>query len=209
MPGPLWQSQRVPTARPISPSVRQSMRDLRRILVVEDNAALARTLMAALERRASEVRIATTIAEASALAPTFLPDLLLLDFSLPDGNALDLLERIASISPRPVVVAMTGTASPDESFRLGELGVRAYLRKPLDLDSLEATIAEACAEPPPVLGRVRELVGHMSIHDVEDAVRAEMVDEALNRARGSRRRAAGLLSISRQLLQHILRKNEP
>jgi transcriptional regulator with PAS, ATPase and Fis domain len=49
-------------------------------------------------------------------------------------------------------------------------------------------------------------VGQRQIHEVQDEVRETMLREALGRARGSRRAAAKLLRVSRQLVQHMLRR---
>jgi DNA-binding NtrC family response regulator len=106
----------------------------------------------------------------------------------------------------PVIVAMSGQASADESFRLGQWGVRAYLPKPLDLASFNATLDSVLMQPPDLEPHLRAAVGHKAIKDVENLVRETMVDEALAQATGNRRGAAKLLRISRELLQHILRR---
>ena len=58
----------------------------------------------------------------------------------------------------------------------------------------------------PCLPLIRQLVGHSPLSKVESEVRTLMVTEALARARGSRRAAAKMLAVSRQMLQHVLRK---
>ena len=177
-----------------------------RIAIIEDNPALTRSLRRALEAPEVEVHSASTVADATALLQAWAPELLLLDYALPDGDALAVLAVVEQCRPQPQVIVMTGDASPEASFRLGEWGVRAYLRKPLDLIALEQTIARVLQEPPMIESRVRGLVGHVPVREVEETVRTTMVEEALSRSEGNRRGAARLLSISRQLLQHILRK---
>jgi transcriptional regulator with GAF, ATPase, and Fis domain len=51
-------------------------------------------------------------------------------------------------------------------------------------------------------------VGQLGLREMEDQVRRSMVEEALSRSAGSRRSAARLLNVTRQTLQHILRKLE-
>jgi DNA-binding NtrC family response regulator len=182
-------------------------RILRTVLVVEDDPSLRQTLVRALSERFSDVASAATVTEARAiLARPVPPDLLLLDVELPDGSALDLVKAAAALPVAPVIVAMSGTARPTQSFDLATLGVRAYLPKPLDLDRLEAAIAAAAAVPPDLQPQLRAVVGHRPIHEVEEEVRTTMLREALGRARGSRRQAAQLLAVSRQLVQHMLRR---
>jgi two-component system response regulator RegA len=135
-----------------------------------------------------------------------MPDLLLLDVALPDGRAGDVLDAVRDLSPAPRIIALSGAAGPDESFALAARGVRLYLKKPINLAELEHAVKVALSEPPDLVPHVRSAVGLIPIQDVEEKVRATMVDEALARGKGSRRAAARALGISRQLLQHILRK---
>lgn len=181
---------------------------LERLLVVEDNDALRRTLTLALAGRASEIRCAASVAEAEPLVRAWYPDAVMLDFALPDGNAFDLLRVIAETEPMPAIVAMSGMAGPAETFRMAQLGVRAFVPKPIEPEALDQALDEALATAPDLVPLVRAAVGHVGVHQVEEQVRATMVAEALARAHGSRNSAARLLSISRQLLQHILKKNE-
>ena len=133
--------------------------------------------------------------------------LLPLDIPAPDPSLhVDVVERAMTCAVAPTIVAISGSASPAVSFRLAQMGVRSFLAKPLRLEELERTIDDALARPPDLRPQVRAAVGRASIQDVEEQVRTIMVDEALARAGGNRRMAAKLLNISRQLLQHILRR---
>lgn len=51
----------------------------------------------------------------------------------------------------------------------------------------------------------RSAVGRMGIRELEEMLRRTMIDEALRRASGNIQRAADLLGVSRQHLQHMLR----
>jgi DNA-binding NtrC family response regulator len=180
---------------------------LERLLVVEDNDALRRTLALALAGRASEVRAVATVAEAVLVIREWHPDAVVLDFALPDGDAFDVLRVVAETRPMPALVAMSGMAGPCEAFRLSQMGVRAFVPKPIEPEALERALDLALATAPDLTPLVRAAVGHVGVHAVEEQVRAIMVSEALARAHGSRNLAARLLSISRQLLQHILKKS--
>jgi DNA-binding NtrC family response regulator len=108
--------------------------------------------------------------------------------------------------PTPLVVAMSGTALPEQAFELAQLGVRRFLPKPLDLPSLEAVLAEAVRNPPELEHQWRGLVGQRPIRDVEREMRRAMVQEAMAKSGGRLSKAARLLAVSRQLLQYMLRK---
>jgi DNA-binding NtrC family response regulator len=179
---------------------------VQRVLVVEDKAELRRTLERVLLGRFPEVRSAARVAEAVALLESWRPDLLLLDVELPDGTAVDVMRAAMRCEAVPLAVAMSGRAAPAQSFELARLGVRTYLQKPLDLALLERALDDAIENPPDLQPFVRSVVGQRQIHEVQDEVRETMLREALGRARGSRRAAARLLRVSRQLVQHMLRR---
>ncbi len=183
-----------------------SGRQIERVLVVEDDRSLLRALERTLAEKFAEVRGCRTRAQALELLESFRPELLVLDFALPDGDALDVLRAAAAYEPAAVVVSMSGSARSDQTFELARLGVRAFLPKPLAPGDLERAVDEALAHPPDLRPLLRGSVGHRPIHVVEEEVRATMIDEALARSGGSRRAAAKILAISRQLLQHMLRR---
>lgn len=167
---------------------------------------LRRSLREALEVRGAEVVACASVAEAHQALADGVFQGIIADVMLPDGNAVDVVERAMSCAVAPTIVAISGSASPAVTFRLAQMGVRSFLPKPVRLEELERAIDEALARPPDLRPQVRAAVGRASIHEVEEQVRTVMVDEALARAGGNRRKAAQLLNISRQLLQHILRR---
>ncbi len=175
-----------------------------RALIVEDDQRLGPALHAMLVPRYSEVRLLTSAQECLELLNVWIPDLLVLDVCLPDGSAFDIIAHLRKCSPTPYVVAMSGQARVEETFRLGQLGVRSFLSKPFGAVELEAALAVA-EQPPDVALHLRNMVGAKPVQQVVEEVRSQMVSEALAQARGNRRYAARLLQISRQLLQYMLR----
>lgn len=182
-----------------------STRELQRVLIIEDDSALSSTLQAAFLGRARSVCAARSLSEAmDCLEPP--PDLVLMDFALPDGTVDGLLDRLRSIRPFPLLIAMSGAASTEEAFRLAQTGVRGFLQKPFDLHQLTLVCERSLSEPPDMAEAIRQAVGKVSLETLEDRVRGTMIEEALAQSKGSRRGAAKLLDISRQLLQHIVKK---
>jgi len=182
-----------------------AVRAVERVLVVEDSRALLRSLCGALAGSYEDVRACRSVAEADSVLATWWPDLVLLDVVLPDGDAHAVLALLERRDPAPAVIAMSGAAGPSQSFRLAGRGVRAFLEKPLRLDRLNAAIQAALEAAPDLRPALKQLVGHKPLAEVETEVRAIMLDEALSRTGGSRRGAARLLSMSRQLVQYVLR----
>jgi DNA-binding response OmpR family regulator len=112
---------------------------------VEREAALATTFAGVLGRRAQFVRWVPTAAAACRQLRDLRPDLLLIDMAVP--GAFDVLAGMQSLDPLPLVVAVCATERAEESFRLGHLGVRTLLKKPVTVDSLDAALDWALLRP--------------------------------------------------------------
>jgi DNA-binding NtrC family response regulator len=181
-------------------------RGVERVLIVEDNRLLLRTLEQALRGRFAEVRACRTVGDAERLVGGWRPDLIILDFMLPDGDARAVLDLAALREPAPVVVVISGAAGPADAFELGRRGVSGFLPKPLTLADLEQAIAIAMETAPALKPHLRQVVGHRDLAAMTEEVRSVMIDEALARAAGNRRAAARILGTSRQLLQYLLRR---
>lgn len=109
-----------------------------RVLIVEDEATLRRTLAAYLAGRGIAVVEAGSLAEARDALRARVFDALVLDVGLPDGDGLDLLELAGAW--RALVVS----AAPDPA-RFERRGVRHHLPKPLDLRRVAERLDRICA----------------------------------------------------------------
>ncbi len=180
---------------------------LERALLIEDDVAL-RAAIARVIQGWGDLKIfeAGTAGEAKALlADGLKPDFILIDVRLPDESAFSVLEAIRDLSPKPILVAMSGKASADEAFRLAGYGVRTYLNKPFSIQEFTSAVETACEEVPDIEPLITAQVGLVPMRDLQRDVRRVMVKEALARAEGSRSGAARLLHVSRQAVQQMLR----
>jgi len=180
---------------------------LNTLLVVEDSDTLRASLVEALSARAARVLEAFSVASACEHLTRHTPEVVVLDFALPDGTAFDVLKHALTLVPMPRFVAISGCVGTDDAFRLADFGVRAFLAKPVNEAALGRALDRALEEAPALGPRLRASVGLRGVVEIEDEVRKTMVTEAMARSEGSKRAAARLLSISRQLLQHILRRD--
>jgi two-component system response regulator RegX3 len=107
-----------------------------RLLIVEDEDAIAEPLAEGLRREGFEVERAATGTEALAAAPV---DLVLLDLRLPDLDGLDVCRELRQRSGVPIIVV---TARGEEADRVVglELGADDYVVKPFGLRELIARI---------------------------------------------------------------------
>ena len=120
----------------------------RRVLLVEDDPS-GDALAELLALRGHRVQRVGTVAEASAACRRGRPEAILLDLALPDGSGLELAERLRGEGLLDGVDLIVVTGSTDEPSRRRsfELGCRAYLVKPVDIDALLGALAGASAPP--------------------------------------------------------------
>ncbi len=107
------------------------------LLLLEDDPAIAQTLRFALEREGFALRHCAWLHEARAALAERLPDLLILDVGLPDGNGLDLCRELQG--RRPVLVLSARGEEFDRVLGL-ELGADDYMVKPFSPRELVARV---------------------------------------------------------------------
>jgi DNA-binding NtrC family response regulator len=113
---------------------------LARVLVVDDDAGIRLGLRDALELSGYTVVDAASCADGERAFRSARPDLAVLDYSLPDGNALDLLPRLQAIDAGVPCVILTGHGSIDLAVQAIKLGAEQFLTKPVELSALLAVI---------------------------------------------------------------------
>lgn len=119
------------------------MTELRKILSVEDDPDIAVLLGIALEDVGGfETRHCASAGDAIALAPDFRPDLVLLDYRMPEMSGADLLLRLRELPglEQTPILFMTASVMPEQVERLKALGAAAVLAKPFDPIALPGQI---------------------------------------------------------------------
>jgi len=114
------------------------------VLIVEDDAKLAKALSIRLKVAGFETKIAPDAVLGVQTAVRTLPDLILLDVSMPAGDGFAVAETIQHVvvNPPPIIFV---TASKRREFRqrAHELGALAYFEKPYETEDLLKTINRA------------------------------------------------------------------
>ena len=117
----------------------------KRVLVVDDDEAILEMLTDLLERDGRfEVRVARGGYEAGMLTQQFQPDVIVLDYKLPDINGNHVCQTIRtnpSFSHIRIII-ISGVADPDEIAMLRQAGADDFLRKPFQIDELIARILQ-------------------------------------------------------------------
>jgi two-component system response regulator AtoC len=114
-----------------------------RILIVDDEETLCYFLKASLEDKGYQASTAYTAAEGLDVVTRQQIDLVFLDLRLPDGDGLDVLDRIRRVDANLPVIVLTGHAGIESAVRAMKLGAYDYLEKPINLEELSITAAKA------------------------------------------------------------------
>ncbi len=119
-----------------------------KILLVEDDAALAHATVRVLMTKGYVVVVAFDGLSAVSLGRIEKPDLIILDVGLPAGGGVSVIERLRSLpatSMVPVIV-VSGGISYDQQLALESSGVEAILTKPVPWDVLVETVQAALSD---------------------------------------------------------------
>jgi CheY-like chemotaxis protein len=117
------------------------------VLVIEDDDAVRTMLLTVLEVADYEVRGVRSGADALGLLGEWRPDVIALDILMPEMDGYHFLaerSRRRDIATIPVVVVTFSTVSLPTAT---QLGVRAVLQQPHDIDYLRSLIADAIVNP--------------------------------------------------------------
>lgn len=118
-----------------------------KILLVEDDPVLAKSVLLNLELESWTVLRAASLAEARAHETAGPIDAVILDLGLPDGSGLRFLEELRQKESRVPILVLT--AQTDEASVVSglELGANDYIRKPFSMRELIVRIKVALKEP--------------------------------------------------------------
>ena len=107
-----------------------------RVLIVDDEAALAGLLKDELEHAGFEVETASTAAAGMEMWKKYVPEIVILDYNLPDRLGDELLVEICHEHPFSTVIMMTGDPNPQLAAEWFGKGASGYLQKPFEIEQL-------------------------------------------------------------------------
>lgn len=190
---------------------------LERILVIDDEPIIQKVLDELFRRKKYTVSIAGTVGQAEALLARETFDLVMLDVRLPDGDGQQMLERIAALPDRPLVVMMTGHGTIESAVQCMRAGAFDYLIKPFTPSQIEIVLKKADS--------YRQLVKVNRYFSEQDGGDGDLLGRSMGmqRLRQLVERVAptdatvlitgengtGKEMIARELYRHSPRRNEP
>ncbi len=155
-----------------------------RILIVDDEASIRTTLAGILEDEGYHVRTVGTAADARLVLEEELPELVLLDLALPDGDGLGLMGEWQERELDLPVIVISGHGNVDTATKATRLGAFDFLEKPLALSRVLLTVKNALEKA--LLARRVERLADRSVENVLIGD-----SEPMKRLRAEMKRAAG------------------
>jgi two-component system response regulator AtoC len=131
-----------------------------RVLVADDDASIRSLLNEMLSDEGYEVIEVKSGAEVLRAVPKVEPNLLILDFKMPDMDGIEVLRRLSSQSQKVPVLMLTGFGSASTAIEATKLGAFDYVTKPFDVAD--------------VLHRVRQVFNYQSLASEVRKLRAEL-----------------------------------
>jgi DNA-binding NtrC family response regulator len=107
-----------------------------RILIVDDEPSVRFGIRDFLELQGYEIEEAETCKEARQIFSTSRPDVVIADYMLPDGTALDLLPRLKDVDSEIPLLVLTGHGSIDLAVKAIKEGAEQFLTKPIEMSAL-------------------------------------------------------------------------
>jgi serine phosphatase RsbU (regulator of sigma subunit) len=156
-----------------------------RLLIVDDEEALAKVMARTLRSRGYESDVALTAAQARQLLEANLYALVLLDVRLPDESGYGLLQELRTTRPDTAVVMISGVEDPELGKAALEHGAFAYLVKPVGATQLYLSVVNALQR------RALEVDHRANLQRLEG-----MLDERANQMRRAIELQAGMLPLS-------------
>jgi DNA-binding response OmpR family regulator len=151
-----------------------------RVLVVEDDEAIADVLRRSLRAEGHEVQSAADGVEALSAAEQFVPDLVILDLGLPRLDGTEVLKRLRAEGDVPILILTARTETEDRVEGL-DSGADDYLPKPFEQQELLARTRALLRRRPP-RGSASLAVGDLLLNpDSREVKRGDREIELTNR----------------------------
>jgi len=126
--------------------------DGKKLVIVEDDEAFARTLSRSFERRGYAVRVARSVAQLHDLLDGEVPDFAVVDLKLDGESGLPCVATLHGRNADMRIVVLTGFASIATAVESIKLGASHYLPKPANTDDIEAAFGRLVGDPSVPIG---------------------------------------------------------
>ena len=116
------------------------------VLLVEDDASLRRSLEKFLNQAGYAFDSCSTASQAVSLAQRVHPQVVILEYHLPDANGPSLIEKLKLVAPETVAIVISEYDFQAIADDLDRVKIETFLKKPFDIVDFEAALHSACAK---------------------------------------------------------------
>jgi len=123
--------------------MRQQVENSMKVCIIDDNTSITGMFSKLLKMEGHEVVIANGGRAGLALLENDIFDATILDISMPEFSGIDVVDSLKEsgrINEQKIVILTASSVSNEELDKLKDKGVKEVLKKPLQLDSLVATL---------------------------------------------------------------------
>lgn len=173
---------------------------VKKLLLVEDDAIFANTLVRRLTKHGFDCQHVDTNSAALLSCQRHQPDYVLLDMKLAQETTLSIITPIRQSLPQCRIILLTGFASIATAVDAIKLGADDYLTKPVDTQTLLATLIESKAQ---IIATDAEMDGETLS---TEQVQWQHIQQVLKANNGNVSATARQLSMHRRTLQRKLQK---
>jgi two-component system, NtrC family, response regulator AtoC len=143
------------------------------VLIIEDEATLAKNMKTYLQRQGYEVEAVATGEDGLTQFDTFRPDLVLIDYQLANMSGLEFLERVRVRDRNVKTIMITGQGNTDIAVKAMKAGAYDYLAKPLALSELKILLDKALGEQ-----RMEETLSYYQRKDASGSGTAKLLGDS-------------------------------
>lgn len=170
-----------------------------RVLILEDDAGLRKTLRRAFERRNHLVVDVTDLKSLAGALREEIVEWAIVDLGLPDGSGLDAISELKAANPEVRIAVLTGYGSISSAVEAMRRGAKDYLTKPADVDQILAVLEDMQDDSSETAHRPASL----------QRVEWEHIQRVLRDCDGNITQAAAKLGVHRRTLQRKLSYRPP
>ena len=116
---------------------------LKKLLIIDDEVAICRTLQIHFRSNDFEVSIAHDAESGEILADKIKPHVIVLDIRMPGKSGLDILPSLKASLPDSHIIMITAFHDMESTIEAMQQGADEYIQKPIDLNELDAAVNKA------------------------------------------------------------------
>ena len=120
---------------------------MKKLLIIEDDLDLRELIASSLEEDGYSVKGCSDGSAGLEVAADWPPDIIILDLIMPTMNGFEFLRKMLNRDPNAAVIVLSGYLEKETEEIIVEMGVKDFLRKPLNYESLLGKISDVGRAP--------------------------------------------------------------